>query len=64
MDKVLLEFLKTDGLLVAGTILIGFGMQLFPLNEYLFSLLFILSGAFVIFLRTLRKVEKHGKGKK
>lgn len=57
MDKTLLTFLKNDGLLVAGTILIGFGMQLFGAGEYIFSLAYIIAGSGVIFLRTLEKTK-------
>jgi len=54
-DKELVELLKTDSLIIGGLFMYVLSGVLFTDREYIFSLVYFVTGSFVIYLRTLRK---------
>lgn len=57
--SIFFEFVKNDALLALGILMIGMGVNLFSIGQYLFSALFLFMSFGVLFLRSMRKVERH-----
>lgn len=54
-DKELIELIKTDSLIIGGFFMYILSGVLFTEKEYIFSLVYFITGSLVIYIRTIRK---------